>query len=138
MSALPPAADAWLEQVAFDAAGLVPVIAQQAPSGRVLMLAWADRAALDETRRTGRATYYSRSRGRIWRKGEESGHLQHVHEIRLDCDGDAVLYLVDQAGGAACHTGRESCFYRRLGDQAWIATDAVRVDPRLMYRKGPP
>jgi phosphoribosyl-AMP cyclohydrolase len=130
----PGAPDAdWLDQVRFDSAGLVPVIAQQAPGGRVLMLAWADRAALEETRRSGLATYYSRSRGRSWRKGEESGHLQRVQEVRLDCDGDAVLYLVAQEGGAACHTGRESCFYRRLEAGAWTATDPVLVDPRRMY-----
>jgi len=128
----------WLEQVRFDGAGLVPVIAQQAPGGRVLMLAWADRAALEETRRTGLATYYSRSRGRSWRKGEQSGHLQHVQEIRLDCDGDAVLYLVTQDGGAACHTGRASCFYRRLDAEGWTATDPVLVDPRRLYGPGTP
>lgn len=123
----------WLEQVVFNDAGLVPVIAQQVPQGRVLMLAWADRAALLETQRSGLATYFSRSRARQWRKGEESGHTQRVHEIRVDCDGDAVLYLVEQAGGAACHTGRESCFFRRLRDGAWEVSEPVLVDPRQLY-----
>jgi phosphoribosyl-AMP cyclohydrolase len=133
----PSAAPAgWLEAVAFDAAGLVPVVAQQAPAGRVLMLAWADRAALEETLRTGFATYYSRSRARLWRKGEESGQRQRVQEIRLDCDGDAVLYLVAQEGQAACHTGRESCFFRRLHDGAWQVTDPVRIDPQQLYGRG--
>jgi phosphoribosyl-AMP cyclohydrolase len=127
---------AWLDRVAFDAAGLVPVIAQQAPEGRVLMLAWADRAALLETLRTGLATYYSRSRARPWRKGEESGNVQHVREIRLDCDGDAVLYVVDQEGGVACHTGRASCFFRRLREGRWEEVDPVLVDPARMYGKG--
>ncbi len=125
----------WLDQVVFDAAGLVPVIAQQMADRRVLMLAWADRAALEQTQRSGFATYYSRSRKRQWRKGEESGNAQRVHEIRIDCDGDAVLYLVDQQGGAACHTGRASCFYRRLEDGAWVSTDPVLIDPATMYRR---
>jgi phosphoribosyl-AMP cyclohydrolase len=129
----PGAGATWLDQVVFDAAGLVPVIAQQMPQGRVLMLAWADRAALEETQRSGLATYYSRSRARQWRKGEESGHTQRVREIRLDCDGDAVLYLVEQAGGVSCHTGRESCFFRRLRDGAWELADPVLVDPRQLY-----
>lgn len=126
----------WLDEVAFNAEGLVPVVAQQAQGGRVLMLAWADRAALEQTLRSGLATYFSRSRARLWRKGEESGHVQRVREIRLDCDGDAVLYLVDQEGGAACHTGRESCFFRRLQQGAWQATDPVLVDPAQLYRRG--
>ncbi len=127
MSTAAPARDAaaWLDEVAFDAAGLVPVIAQQAPQGRVLMLAWADRAALEETLASGLATYYSRSRARRWRKGETSGHVQRVREVRLDCDGDAVLYLVEAAGGVACHTGRESCFFRRWRDDAWETADPV-------------
>ncbi len=128
----------WLDQVIFDADGLVPVIAQQISDRRVLMLAWADRAALQETQRSGLATYYSRSRARQWRKGEESGNTQRVREIRLDCDGDAVLYLVDQQGGVACHTGRVSCFYRRLEDQAWKQTDPVLIEPEKMYRKSSP
>jgi len=126
---------AWLDEVVFDAAGLVPVIAQQRDDRRVLMLAWADRAALEQTRRSGFATYYSRSRARQWRKGEESGNTQRVSEIRVDCDGDAVLYLVDQQGGVACHTGRASCFYRRLEDGVRKSTDPVLIDPATMYRR---
>ena len=129
------AESAWLDEVVFDAAGLVPVIAQQKDDRRVLMLAWADRAALEQTQRSGFATYYSRSRARQWRKGEESGNTQRVSEIRIDCDGDAVLYLVDQQGGVACHTGRASCFYRRLEDGVWKSTDPVLIDPATMYRR---
>lgn len=125
----------WLTEVHFDGDGLVPVIAQDAASGRVLMVAWANREALAETVQTQRAVYWSRSRGRLWRKGEESGHTQQVSEIRLDCDGDVVLYAVSQAGGIACHTGRESCFYRRLTDGHWDAVDPVLRDPELIYRK---
>jgi len=125
----------WLEEIRFDADGLVPVIAQDAASGRVLMLAWANAGALAETVVTGQAVYYSRSRGRLWRKGEESGHRQSVQEVRLDCDGDVVLYRVEQAGGIACHTGRESCFFRQLRDGQWQAVDPVLRDPELIYRK---
>ena len=99
------------------------------------MVAWANREALAETVQTQRAVYWSRSRGRLWRKGEESGHAQQISEIRLDCDGDVVLYAVSQAGGIACHTGRESCFYRRLADGHWNAVDPVLRDPELIYRK---
>jgi len=125
----------WLEEVRFDANGLVPVVAQDADSGRVLMVAWANAGALAETVVTGQAVYFSRSRGRLWRKGEESGHRQRIREIRLDCDGDVVLYRVEQAGGIACHTGRESCFYRRLDGGQWQAVDPVLKDPELIYRK---
>ena len=105
----------WLDEIAFDERGLVPVIAQDATTRRVLMVAWANRDALAETAATGQAVYYSRSRGKLWRKGEESGHRQAVREIRLDCDGDVVLYAVDPAGGIACHTGRASCSTERDG-----------------------
>ena len=125
----------WLDEVRFDDRGLVTVIAQEAASGRVLMVAWADRDALAETAAAGQAVYFSRSRARLWRKGEESGHRQRVTEIRLDCDGDVVLYCVEQAGGIACHTGRESCFFRRLEDQSWRSVDPVLKDPELIYRK---
>lgn len=125
----------WIAEVKFDAAGLVPVIAQDAGSGRVLMVAWANAEALAETASTGQAVYFSRSRGKLWRKGEESGHRQAVRELRLDCDGDVVLYAVEQAGGIACHTGRESCFYRRLEGAGWQAVDPVLKDPELIYRK---
>lgn len=124
----------WLAEVALDERGLVPVIAQDAGSGRVLMVAWADREALAETVATGQAVYFSRSRQRLWRKGEESGHRQRVLEVRLDCDGDVVLYRVEQAGGIACHTGRESCFYRRLEGGIWRTVDPVLKDPEMIYR----
>jgi phosphoribosyl-AMP cyclohydrolase len=125
----------WLDAVHFDAAGLVPVIAQDAATQRVLMVAWADREALAETVASGRAVYYSRSRQKLWRKGEESGHVQQVAEVRLDCDGDVVLYAVRQAGGIACHTGRASCFFRRLEGGRWVEVDPVLQDPELIYRK---
>lgn len=124
----------WLDEVRWDAAGLVPAIAQDATSGRVLMVAWMNREALAETEATGRAVYWSRSRGRLWRKGEESGHSQRVHEIRLDCDGDVVLLVIEQTGGIACHTGRQSCFFSRLEAGRWVAVDPVLKDPELIYR----
>lgn len=125
----------WLDAVRFDVAGLVTVVAQDAASGRVLMVAHANRAALAATADSGQAVYWSRSRRRLWPKGEESGHRQRVVEIRLDCDGDVVLYAVEQIGGIACHTGRASCFYRRLADGQWLAVDPVLQDPELIYRK---
>jgi phosphoribosyl-AMP cyclohydrolase len=125
----------WIDQIRFDPDGLVTVVAQDAASGRVLMVAWANREAIAETALTRQAVYWSRSRGRLWRKGEESGHTQRVAEIRLDCDGDVVLYAVEQAGRIACHTGRESCFYRRLDGDRWEAVDPVLQDPELIYRK---
>jgi phosphoribosyl-AMP cyclohydrolase len=135
MSSSAAADTAWLDAVTFDAAGLVPVIVQQLDDNRVLMVAWADHAALAETHASGLATYYSRSRARRWRKGEESGNVQHVREIRIDCDGDAVLYLVAPMQGPACHTGRASCFFRKLEDGAWLTVDPVLVDPALLYRR---
>ncbi|HTT10403.1 MAG TPA: phosphoribosyl-AMP cyclohydrolase [Burkholderiaceae bacterium] len=126
---------AWLDEVVFDERGLVPVIAQDAATQRVLMVAWANREALAETAASGQAVYWSRSRARLWRKGEESGHRQRVAEIRLDCDGDVVLYAVEPAGGIACHTGRESCFFRRLEDEGWRTVDPVLENPELVYRK---
>lgn len=125
----------WLDEIRFDADGLVPVIAQDAATRRVLMVAWGNREAVSETARTGYAVYWSRSRNRLWRKGEESGHRQTVGEIRLDCDGDVLLYAVTQTGGIACHTGRESCFFRRLDGAAWRSVDPVLKDPELIYRK---
>jgi phosphoribosyl-AMP cyclohydrolase len=124
----------WLDEVRWDSSGLVPAIAQDAQSGRVLMVAWMNREALAETAATGRAVYWSRSRGKLWRKGEESGHAQQVREIRLDCDGDVVLLAVEQAGGIACHTGRQSCFFSRLEGSRWVAVDPVLKDPELIYR----
>jgi phosphoribosyl-AMP cyclohydrolase len=124
----------WLDAVCWNEHGLVTAIAQDAASGEVLMLAWMNREALAETAATGRAVYWSRSRARLWRKGEESGHVQLVREIRLDCDGDAVLLKVEQQGGIACHTGRRSCFFRRLDDAQWREVDPVLKDPGEIYR----
>ncbi|HSH41522.1 MAG TPA: phosphoribosyl-AMP cyclohydrolase [Arenicellales bacterium] len=124
----------WLEDVAWNDDGLVTAIAQDADSGRVLMLAWMNRDALRETVETGRAVYWSRSKGRLWRKGEESGHYQNVRELRLDCDGDAVLLGIEQVGGIACHTGRQSCFFRRLENGAWREVEAPIRDPSEIYR----
>lgn len=123
----------WLDEVKWTADGLVTAIAQDHGSGRVLMVAWMNREALMETASSGRAVYWSRSRGRLWRKGEESGHAQSVREIRLDCDGDAVLLLVEQQGGMACHTGRESCLFRRLEQGEWRVVDPVLRDPADIY-----
>lgn len=113
--------------------GLVPAIAQDWQSGEVLMLAWMNREALELTVREGRAVYWSRSRGALWRKGESSGHVQQVHELRLDCDADTVLLKVEQLGGIACHTGRRSCFYQRLEDGEWRAVEPVIKDPDSIY-----
>lgn len=125
-----------MDQVRWSADGLVPAIAQDAESGRVLMMAWMSRESLALTAREGRAVYWSRSRRALWRKGEESGHVQRVRDIRLDCDGDTVLLAVEQVGGIACHTGRESCFSRQLQGDAWVAVDPVRKAPDAIYGKG--
>ncbi len=125
----------WLDQVKFDAQGLVTAVAQDAVSQRVLMVAFMNRQALEETAQTGWATYYSRSRQKLWRKGEESGHRQRVLELRLDCDGDVVLLQIEQAGGIACHTGRASCFYSVLKDGQWQPVDPVLKDPEAIYGK---
>ena len=129
--------EVWLDEVAWDEQGLVPAIAQEAGTGKLLMLAWMNREALAETVRSGRAVYWSRSRGGLWRKGEESGHVQTVREIRLDCDGDVVMLEVQQAGGIACHTGRSRCFFRRLDNGAWVVTEPVVRDPREIYDSKP-
>lgn len=123
----------WLDEVKWDADGLVPAIAQDATTGRILMMAWMDREALTQTAETGLAHYYSRSRQRQWKKGETSGHLQHVHELRLDCDGDVVVMQIRQEGGIACHTGRESCFFRRYEQGQWVTVDPVLRDPDAIY-----
>ncbi len=123
----------WLEMVQWNEQGLAPAIAQEANTGQVLMVAWMNREALQLTRETGRATYWSRSRGRLWVKGEESGHQQHVQEIRLDCDGDVLLLQVHQAGGIACHTGRAHCFFRRLEEGTWIEVEPVIKAPQTIY-----
>ena len=123
----------WLDAVKWDAQGLVPAIAQDAANGEILMVAWMNREALEETARTGRGVYFSRSRNKLWRKGEESGHVQNVSEVRLDCDNDVVLLKIEQVGGIACHTGRASCFYRRLDNGKWVETDPVLKDPAAIY-----
>jgi phosphoribosyl-AMP cyclohydrolase len=123
----------WLDAVKWSADGLVPAIAQDAASGKVLTLAWMNREALARTAATGEAHYWSRSRRSLWRKGESSGHVQKVRELRLDCDSDAVLLVVEQVGGIACHTGRERCFYQRLEDGRWVSVDPVLKDPRAIY-----
>ena len=125
----------WIDEVAWDQNGLVPAIAQDASSGQVLMMAWMNREALDETVRSKRAVYWSRSRARIWRKGEESGHVQKVSEVLLDCDGDVVLLKVEQTGGIACHTGRASCFFRKLVNGEWSVTQPVLRNPDEIYEK---
>jgi phosphoribosyl-AMP cyclohydrolase len=127
----------WLEDVRWDAQGLVPVIAQEASTGDVLMFAWMDREALRLTAETGRAVYFSRSRGKLWFKGEESGHVQLVHEVRLDCDNDVVLLKVTQQGhdpSIACHTGRHSCFFQKLDEGRWKSVEPVLKDPATIYR----
>ena len=123
----------WLASVKWNDDGLVPAIAQDAASGRVLMMAWMNRDALALTAETGKAVYWSRSRGQLWKKGETSGHEQQVQQIQLDCDGDTVLLSVIQKGGIACHTGRASCFFRTLNDSEWTTTDAVLKDPDDIY-----
>jgi phosphoribosyl-AMP cyclohydrolase len=134
MSAMP--ADAVLDAVAFDAAGLVPAIAQQHDTGEVLMVAWMNREALTETLATGQICYWSRSRSRLWRKGESSGQTQRLIELRIDCDGDVVLLLVDQAG-VACHTGRRTCFFRAARDGALVEIMAPSVAPETLYGGNP-
>ena len=124
---------AWLDAVAWSPEGLVPAIAQDAASGKVLTLAWMNREALARTAASGEAHYWSRSRQRLWRKGESSGHVQSVREVRLDCDNDAILLVVEQKGGIACHTGRERCFFQRLDDDRWVEVDPVVKDPQTIY-----
>jgi phosphoribosyl-AMP cyclohydrolase len=128
--------EAWLDAIKWTADGLVPVIAQDHTSGRVLMFAWMNREALAMSVAEGRAIYWSRSRHKLWRKGEESGHVQHIRDIRLDCDNDVLLLRVEQVGGIACHTGRESCFYQQLQDGQWVSVEEVLKDPGEIYHKG--
>jgi len=123
----------WLDEVPWNEHGLVAVVTQDNASGRVLTVAWMNRDALQKTVASGEAVYWSRSRQKLWRKGEESGHVQKVLEVRLDCDADAVLLKVQQAGGIACHTGRESCFYRVYENGGWKTVDAVLKDPHAIY-----
>jgi phosphoribosyl-AMP cyclohydrolase len=126
--------NAWLDEVRWTEDGLVPVIAQLADSGRVVMFAWMNKESLQLTAEKGYAVYWSRSRQRLWRKGEESGHQQKVLDIQLDCDEDVILLKIEQQGGIACHTGRESCFYRSLADGQWQAKEAVLKDPKDIYK----
>lgn len=123
----------WQDEIKWDNDGLVPVIAQEQGSGDILMMAWMNRESLGLTVETGHVVYWSRSRQRLWHKGEESGNVQQVREIRLDCDNDVILVTVEQLGGIACHTGRHSCFYKKLQDDQWVTVDPVLKDPKQMY-----
>ncbi|MDK9714232.1 MAG: phosphoribosyl-AMP cyclohydrolase [Sulfuritalea sp.] len=129
-----PANSQWLDEVLWDEQGLVPAIAQDAKTGEVLMFAWMNREALALTAETGHAVYWSRSRGRLWHKGEESGHTQRVLELRVDCDQDVVLLKIEQVGGIACHTGRRSCFFNRLETSGWQDVEPVLKDPKEIYK----
>ena len=126
----------WINEVRWNEQGLIPAIAQDFQTGRVLMVAWMNAESLQLSVDEGRAIYWSRSRKKLWRKGEESGHVQKIHEIRLDCDADVILLQVEQLGGIACHTGRQSCFYRRLENGVWVNTDRVLKDPHEIYQGG--
>lgn len=125
----------WLEKIKWGEDGLVPVIAQEMSTNKVLTLAWMNRESLARTAATGEAHYWSRSRSCLWKKGEQSGHVQKVREIRLDCDDDAILLSVEQVGGIACHTGRHSCFYRKLENESWVTVEAVLKDPEEIYKR---
>ncbi len=127
--------DNWLDAIKWNADGLVPVIAQDAADGRVLMFAWMNREALQLSADQGHAVYWSRSRGKLWHKGEESGNTQLIREIRLDCDNDVIILQVEQKGGIACHTGRRSCFFQRLENEVWETVEPVLKDPSEMYGK---
>lgn len=124
----------WLNEVKWDEQGLVPAIAQDAATGEVLMFAWMNREALEKTAETGQAIYWSRSRRKLWHKGEESGHFQKVLEIRADCDNDVVLLKIEQVGGIACHTGRRSCFFNKLEESGWRDVEPVLKDPKEIYK----
>lgn len=126
---------AWLDEVNWGDNGLVPVIAQEHDTGKVLMFAWMNREALRLTEETQQAVYWSRSRQKLWHKGEESGHIQKIHEIRLDCDEDVILLRVEQVGGIACHTGRHNCFFKKLDNQTWLIDQAVKKDPKEIYHE---
>jgi len=124
----------WLDEVNWDSNGLVPVIAQEHDSGDVVMFAWMNKEALQISAETMQAVYWSRSRNRLWRKGEESGHVQKIHEIRLDCDEDVILLKVEQVGGIACHTGRHSCFFKKLNQDEWLIDQPVIKNPEEIYK----
>lgn len=123
----------WLDEIKWDEKGLVPAIAQDHKTGRILMMAWMNPEALELTIKEQRAIYYSRSRQTLWRKGESSGHVQKLHEVRLDCDADVITLSVEQIGGIACHTGRESCFYRTFKEGEWVTVEQVIKDPKDIY-----
>lgn len=123
----------WLDEIRFDENGLIPAIAQDANSGKILMMAWMNRESLELTAEKQQAVYWSRSRAKLWHKGEESGHTQNIVDIRFDCDEDVILLKVEQNGGIACHTGRESCFYRQLQGDQWVEVEAVIKDPKDIY-----
>ena len=125
----------WLDEVPWNEHDLVAVVAQDAETGKVLTVAWMNREALQKTAETKEAVYWSRSRNKLWRKGEQSGYTQKVREVRIDCDADAILLKVEQMGGIACHTGRESCFFRKLENGKWVTVDPVLKDPKLIYKK---
>ena len=125
---------AWIDEIRFNENGLIPVIAQDASSEKVLMMAWMNRESLALTAEKGEAVYWSRSRNKLWHKGEESGHVQKIVEIRFDCDEDVLLIKVQQQGGIACHTGRESCFYRQLQGDKWVEVEQVLKDPKDIYK----
>jgi phosphoribosyl-AMP cyclohydrolase len=127
--------DAWLSKVNWTQDGLVPVIAQEATTGKVLMFAWMNREALKQTAQSGEVVYWSRRRKKLWRKGEESGHVQKVKSIRLDCDEDVLLIIVEQVGGIACHTGRHHCFFKKLENEEWLIVEPVLKEPTEVYKK---
>ena len=124
----------WLDEIKWDENGLVPVIAQDYKAGKVLMFAWMNREALQLTNDSKQAVYWSRSRNKLWRKGEESGHTQKVHEIRVDCDEDVILLKIEQVGGIACHTGRHSCFFKKLENGSWKIVEPVIKNPEDIYK----
>ncbi|MBK7425214.1 MAG: phosphoribosyl-AMP cyclohydrolase [Propionivibrio sp.] len=134
MSDLDPDAG-WLDALKWDDNGMIPAIAQEARSGRVVMFAWMNRESLQKTLACGNAVYWSRTRQQLWKKGEESGHFQKIISIRADCDGDVLLLSVEQVGGIACHTGRESCFFFELQGERWVPADPVLKDPKEIYAK---
>ena len=124
----------WLDEIKWTDDGLVPVIAQDHATGKVMMFAWMNRESLALSVKEGRAIYWSRSRNKLWRKGEESGHVQNIKDIRLDCDNDVILIQIEQVGGIACHTGRERCFYKQLQDNKWAEVEPVLKDPKDIYK----
>ena len=124
----------WLDEVRWNSDGLVPAVSQEAGTGNVLMVAWMNREALQLTASSGEAVYWSRSRGALWRKGEESGHTQKLHALRLDCDNDVILLEVEQVGGIACHTGRHSCFFKKYENGVWKTVEPVLRDPGEIYK----